>query len=609
MARVLYHPYDPTLNTHDIEALQDVDEYYPDIVETLSHLTEPKIFITGWLIMPHIHLTSQLTFKGLLIQELKKQNAKVYVLWNTNYNGAPYPKLRNIAKRLHRDVTKAAKVDAGDFKIILSTNMEFDPPALVWTVDQALEFNRWLHRDNPDAPVPTPIRQWAQDLWLRQFPNNPEDYRNLAVLTLGSHHQKTFTILGRSTANSQLEIHAYCGGSDFSSGPAGYHKSSRRYNGGKWWHDAAMRVRGHHALSVLENFVERWNQDLAGVVNETTLSYGVSISNMDQLDAGSLSSGIMEDSSGDNVVFARRTMPLGGVDWPGGRERVNETLETYREWIPRAKNRIIIINQYVRHLEVAALLEEKLDSDPNIRLTIVMPSYSEEMGSRLDLIKIRQNHGARDATDAERSAAMTKAQSKSFTIDPINKLTLYLQSRSLANLIQNPKTRVWIPLPILGGRIRGTPYIHTKMILVDDAILMIGSANINGRSLDGLADSEINLMLTDNSEIQRIRDTHQWHLEPEGEWSEDYTGSWYQKHNLIRYTQYHWLIDQEYGRFPVGRAQFLDYLDKFQTDGRVDQISLQFDRTQVEALLDAAPVDLTDLDFGFWLTTLAHHLI
>lgn len=40
-------------------------------------------------------------------------------------------------------------------------------------------------------------------------------------------------------------------------------------------------------------------------------------------------------------------------------------------------------------------------------------------------------------------------------------------------------------------------YVHSKMIIVDDNIAIIGSSNINDRSLKGDRDSEIAIMIED----------------------------------------------------------------------------------------------------------------
>ena len=47
-------------------------------------------------------------------------------------------------------------------------------------------------------------------------------------------------------------------------------------------------------------------------------------------------------------------------------------------------------------------------------------------------------------------------------------------------------------------------YVHSKMILVDDKIAMIGSANINDRSLLGNRDAEINMVIEDTKKIDTI---------------------------------------------------------------------------------------------------------
>ena len=38
-------------------------------------------------------------------------------------------------------------------------------------------------------------------------------------------------------------------------------------------------------------------------------------------------------------------------------------------------------------------------------------------------------------------------------------------------------------------------YVHSKLIIVDDRVMLIGSANINDRSLLGTRDSEIGVIV------------------------------------------------------------------------------------------------------------------
>lgn len=44
-------------------------------------------------------------------------------------------------------------------------------------------------------------------------------------------------------------------------------------------------------------------------------------------------------------------------------------------------------------------------------------------------------------------------------------------------------------------------YIHSKLMIIDDEIVLMGSANINDRSLMGTRDSEIAMVIQDNQKI------------------------------------------------------------------------------------------------------------
>lgn len=52
-------------------------------------------------------------------------------------------------------------------------------------------------------------------------------------------------------------------------------------------------------------------------------------------------------------------------------------------------------------------------------------------------------------------------------------------------------------------------YIHSKLMIVDDDYVLLGSANINDRSLKGTRDSEIAMIVTDEEKSLGIIDDHQ----------------------------------------------------------------------------------------------------
>jgi len=152
-------------------------------------------------------------------------------------------------------------------------------------------------------------------------------------------------------------------------------------------------------------------------------------------------------------------------------------------------------------------------------------------------------------------------------------------------------------------------------MVVDDRALFIGSANLNGRSLDGYADSEINLLLTATTEVARITAKHRWADEPDSEQAPDYAGTYYARHNLVRYTPPHWQVDQALSAFPRGQAAILDYWEAFNgpASRRVDTWPPSMTREQVAAQLaafDELPgVDLDTFDWGdFFVDNTAHLL-
>lgn len=57
----------------------------------------------------------------------------------------------------------------------------------------------------------------------------------------------------------------------------------------------------------------------------------------------------------------------------------------------------------------------------------------------------------------------------------------------------------------------GTPvteqvYIHSKLMIVDDDVVLLGSANINDRSLLGSRDSEIAAIIEDSKKVPSFMD-------------------------------------------------------------------------------------------------------
>ena len=57
----------------------------------------------------------------------------------------------------------------------------------------------------------------------------------------------------------------------------------------------------------------------------------------------------------------------------------------------------------------------------------------------------------------------------------------------------------------VGGKLYvGQVYVHAKLLIVDDRVVVCGSANVNDRSLKGTRDSEICVVIEDHETVSRV---------------------------------------------------------------------------------------------------------
>src|SRR5687768_13989220 len=130
MGKVNFKQYTPlTLDAHPVAILADADEYFQDVATVVAAMTEPKLFITSWLLKPNIMLTAGTSFQGLIADAVKKPNGACYILWNTLVQDITAAALNKTAKSFRRFVEgklpNTVKVD-DKLKIIFSTNLDYD---------------------------------------------------------------------------------------------------------------------------------------------------------------------------------------------------------------------------------------------------------------------------------------------------------------------------------------------------------------------------------------------------------------------------------------------------------------------------------------------------
>ena len=273
--------------------------------------------------------------------------------------------------------------------------------------------------------------RWA---WNRRI-----SFRLDAALPMGcSHHEKVAVI---------DDSFAACGGIDitFARWDTAEHRDDdirRRSPAGlryRPWHDLAMLVDGGAAAALGELARERWH----GARNR-----GADLAPCQPRRVSLWPQGLVAEFDDVEIGIARTRAP-----WRGN-PAIREVEALFVEHIARARTSIYIESQYFSSRVVAEALARRLvEADPpEIVLVTSMAAHSWLQRQAMDTARVR-----------------------------------LLQS--LALLDHANRLHAFAPLTAGGGPI----YVHAKLMIVDDAIVRVGSANLNNRSM-GL-DSECDLFI------------------------------------------------------------------------------------------------------------------
>lgn len=243
---------------------------------------------------------------------------------------------------------------------------------------------------------------------------------------------------------------AFVGGIDLTSlGGDRYDTSAHRMHGRLGWHDTASRLRGPAVADVEEHFITRWR----AVTGER------------------LQPAPAPAASGGRTVQLLRTVPEGIYeDLPRGDFRI---LESYTRALRSARRLVYLESQFLWSPEIVEILADKLREPPceEFRVLFLLPA--------------RPNNGA-DSTRGQLGVLAAADDGA---------------GRFLA-----------VTLSARTGGLSGPLYVHSKLGLVDDEWLTVGSANLNDHSL--FNDTEVNV-LTCDAELARATRLRLWaeHLE------------------------------------------------------------------------------------------------
>ena len=232
-------------------------------------------------------------------------------------------------------------------------------------------------------------------------------------------------------------------------------------------HDAYAEIAGPSATDVHHNFVQRWNEASERAADDGTWGHDG--------DDGLSFPARPSVPRGESVVQIQRTVHPGryGDAHASPESRAYDIargersgLTQYIQAIGAARHSIYIENQAIPIPEVAAALEKALER--GVEVVTLVPADPED-GVRV----ARQNRNVSHCSMAWPRSA-------------------------------NTKTLRWSGLPAwTRGGCRSNIYVHSKIMLVDDAWATIGSCNLHAFSLTG--NTEMNAAIWDPKVVRALR--------------------------------------------------------------------------------------------------------
>jgi phosphatidylserine/phosphatidylglycerophosphate/cardiolipin synthase-like enzyme len=268
------------------------------------------------------------------------------------------------------------------------------------------------------------------------------------VLPGGSHHQKLVLLHFKSDPSRDV---AFVGGIDLCHGRRDDERHlgdpqreqfDEAYGTSAPWHDVQAEVRGPAVAQLWQTFRERWNDPTppSRLWPLRSMAFGAEEATREHLEPMT-PSGATGSGSGVQVL---RTYPSRRTPFPFAPEGERSIARLYLRLFERARSLIYVEDQYMWSSTIGKAIARAMDNSPDLILIAVVPRYPERSGR---LTRTAYQLGQSELFDAIRE------------VDPNRVAVFDLENE------------------------RGTPiYVHSKVVVVDDEIAVIGSDNLNMRS-------------------------------------------------------------------------------------------------------------------------------
>ena len=480
----------PERESNAVKWLVDGKDYMSAVADAIT-AAEHEILITDWQIHPHVHLkrpdtgVESLEWRlDTLLFTKAREGVKIYILlyWETKH-------LMDLGSDF---ATKALSKDK-NIKILRHPDFCFkDIFSWLWShheklvvVDRSIAFvggidlcfGRW---DTPDHPLiddylchPEVMgenpKKDKQQLNGKDYGKTGDDKQHYCRW-VGKDYGNTFRLGDRTEYESLHDT--YHGDT-----PA-RHTIPRMP-----WHDVACMFSGESVLDVVKHFTQRFN----------------AISRVEVLEEGNLKDQYNYiPVPSPNTINASIQVVRSVASWSANQMHENSIHQAYLDAIDNSDHSIYIENQFfvslndkkVENKVMAALLNRILrahESNSDFHVMIILTLKTEH----------KEEWCTYSGSVLESIACLTYD-------------TLFRGDKSLFVMLQNKGVQVDKYVSVYGLRTHGKLndrhvteiiYVHSKLMIVDDRITIIGSANINDRSMLGDRDSEVCVVIKDQEMI------------------------------------------------------------------------------------------------------------
>jgi phosphatidylserine/phosphatidylglycerophosphate/cardiolipin synthase-like enzyme len=289
------------------------------------------------------------------------------------------------------------------------------------------------------------------------------------VRRFGSHHQKLVVVLDGST----LDGVAFEGGIDLCHGrrdtnahlgdPQPADLDDDHYGEAAPWHDVQLEVAGPAVHDIAWSFAERW-RDRAPLDSPTPWRLILRRASAQPSEPGPLAPDRLDGTpAGTHAVQVLRTYPKRRSRYPFAEGGERSIARAYENAFAQARRLVYIEDQYMWSLSAIRALTAAIRREPSLLVVLVVPRYPDPGGA---VAGPASSYGRRRVLQQLRQAGG-------------DRIAVY----DLENAHATPI------------------YVHSKLCVVDDIWMVVGSDNLNRRSWTH--DSELSCAVIDEERDER----------------------------------------------------------------------------------------------------------